>query len=139
MASAGSSGCSGSFACSTAGVVDSTGVSFAPFAPGDAMALAFDVAFRPRGFPNEGIQKDVVANGAYFNRTWMPLIGYQPAFELTNEETRTQYGLGPRPPMPAADAAPRRAAPNCPRRSREPSSRSRPSGARRSRRATSSW
>jgi ABC-type transport system involved in multi-copper enzyme maturation permease subunit len=73
--------------------------------PGDSMQLTFDVAFRPRGFPNSGIQTDVVANGAYFNRTWMPFIGYQPMFELRDDEARARFGLGPRPPMPTAEEA----------------------------------
>ena len=76
-----------------------------PLAPGGSMQLAFDVAFRPRGFPNSGIQTDVVDNGAYFNRTWMPFIGYQPLFELSDDEARERFGLEPRPPMPGAGAA----------------------------------
>jgi hypothetical protein len=71
-----------------------------PLAPGDSVGLVFDVAFRPRGFPNGGIQTDVVANGAYFNRTWLPFIGYQTAFELMDEETRERFGLPPRAPLP---------------------------------------
>jgi ABC-2 type transport system permease protein len=68
--------------------------------PGDSMRLSFDVAFRPHGFPNSGIQTDVVGNGAYFNRTWLPFIGYQPAYELADGEARQRFDLEPRPPMP---------------------------------------
>lgn len=73
--------------------------------PGDAVQLTFDVAFRPRGFPNSGMQTDVVSNGAYFNRSWLPFIGYQPMFELSEAEPRQRFGLGPQPPMPGPDDA----------------------------------
>ena len=71
--------------------------------PGDSMQLSFDVAFRPHGFPNSGIQTAVGGNGAYFNRAWLPFIGYQPAFELTDDKARESVGLGPRPPMAGPD------------------------------------
>ena len=73
--------------------------------PDAAVQLTFDVAFRPRGFPNSGMQTDVVSNGAYFNRSWLPFIGYQPMFELSDAESRRRFGLGPQPPMPGPDDA----------------------------------
>ena len=80
-----------------------------PLEPGDALQLAFDVAFRPRGFTNQPAQTDVVGNGAYFNRSWLPFIGYQAAAELTGAEERARYGLAPQPPLPGpADAGQRR-------------------------------
>ena len=75
-----------------------------PLAPSDSMQLTFDVAYRPRGFPNSDIQRSVVRNGAYFDRRWMPIIGYQPAFELSGDEPRKRFGLGARR-APADDAA----------------------------------
>ena len=59
---------------------------------------------RPRGFPNSGIQTDVVSNGTYFNRSWLPIIGYQPAFELSDDEAAAAL----RPPAAAAPACARR-------------------------------
>ncbi|HET7622200.1 MAG TPA: M1 family aminopeptidase [Gemmatimonadaceae bacterium] len=82
-----------------------------PLEPGDSLQLEFDVSFRPRGFPNDGIQTKVVGNGAVFDRSWLPLIGYQPVNELTGEDARLRFGLGPRPPAPGsgdADATRRR-------------------------------
>lgn len=73
--------------------------------PGDSMQLAFDVAFRPRGFPNSGIQTDVIANGTSFNRMRMPFIGYQPLFELSDQEARERFGLAPRSAMPGPENA----------------------------------
>ncbi len=74
-------------------------------APGDSMRLAFDVGFRSHGFSNSDIQTDIVANGTSFNRMLMPFIGYQPVFELSDEEARARFGLAPRPPMPGPEAA----------------------------------
>ncbi len=74
-------------------------------APGDSLELAFDVAFRPRGFRNSGNQTDVVANGAYFDRRWMPIVGYQPWLELSGDEVRERFGLGPQPARPSPDDA----------------------------------
>jgi ABC-type transport system involved in multi-copper enzyme maturation permease subunit len=77
--------------------------------PGDSLRLAFDVGFQQRGFPNGDIPTEVVANGTSFNRMKMPVIGYQPLFELSDGEARERLGLPPRPPTPgpedAADAA----------------------------------
>jgi ABC-2 type transport system permease protein len=71
--------------------------------PGESLLLLFDVAFRPRGFPNRGIQTEVVENGAYFGRNRLPFIGYQPLFELSDDDTRERYGLERRPPLPGPD------------------------------------
>jgi ABC-2 type transport system permease protein len=69
--------------------------------PGDSLQLTFDVGLRQRGFPNSGLQTDVVRNGTYIDRRRLPMIGYQPAFELTGDATRKRFGLAPQQPMPA--------------------------------------
>jgi ABC-2 type transport system permease protein len=74
-----------------------------PLAPGDSIRLEFDVAYRQRGFPNNRIPRAVVNNGAYFDRRWLPVIGYLPSLEVTDEAMRRRLGLPPRPPMPSAD------------------------------------
>lgn len=76
-----------------------------PLAPGDSLRLEFDVAYRPRGFPNDNVPTAVVRNGAYFDRRWLPIIGYLPSLEVTNAETRRRLGLPPRAPMPSVDDA----------------------------------
>jgi ABC-type transport system involved in multi-copper enzyme maturation permease subunit len=76
-----------------------------PLAPGDSMRLDFDVEYRPRGFPNRGVPTAVVANGAYFDRRWLPIIGYLPSLEETSEEMRRRLGLPPRAPMPSNEDA----------------------------------
>lgn len=70
-----------------------------PLAPGESLQLSFDLAFRPRGFRSRGIQTKVVGNGTYFDRRWLPFIGYQPLFELSDDAARKRFGLGPQPPM----------------------------------------
>jgi hypothetical protein len=72
-----------------------------PLAPGDSLRLSFDLAVRPRGFRSRDIQTAVVGNGSYVDRMWLPFIGYQPGFELSDDEARQRFGLGPRPPMSA--------------------------------------
>jgi hypothetical protein len=74
-------------------------------APGDSLTLSFDVEFRPRGFRDSEIQTDVVGNGAYFDRRWLPFIGYQPALELSADDARKRFGLSPRRPMAPFDDA----------------------------------
>lgn len=77
--------------------------------PGDSLRLSFDLAFRPRGFRSRGIQTAVVGNGTYFDRRWLPFIGYQPRFELTDDAARKRFGLGPQPLIPhPGDAEARR-------------------------------
>jgi hypothetical protein len=51
------------------------------------------------------MQTDVVRNGAYFNRSWLPFVGYQRMFELPDEETRARFGLAARPPLPGPEEA----------------------------------
>jgi hypothetical protein len=73
-----------------------------PLQPGESLHLAFDVGFRPRGFPNSGIPTDVAGNGAYFDARWLPMIGYQPASELGDARARREHGLPPSRPTPLA-------------------------------------
>lgn len=77
-----------------------------PLEPGDAIALTFEVSFRPRGFRNNQLQNDVVRNGTVVNRSWLPVIGYQPVFELPDDEVRRRFGLEPKTaPAPDDDGA----------------------------------
>jgi len=74
-------------------------------APGDSLQLVFDVAFRPHGFPNSDTQTKVYDNGASFDRSWLPAIGYQPVKELAGIDARKRFGLAPQPRTPGADDA----------------------------------
>ncbi len=73
-----------------------------PIAPGDSIAMTFDVAYRPRGFRSNGAPTDVTSNGGYLDRSWYPSIGYQTGRELSGEQERREQQLPPRTPMPSA-------------------------------------
>ncbi|HZF68011.1 MAG TPA: M1 family aminopeptidase, partial [Gemmatirosa sp.] len=79
-------------------------------APGESLAMRFEVAFRPRGFRNSGAPTEVTPNGAYIDRTWLPVLGYQSRRELTDERARREQGLPPRvQPASAGDVEAREA------------------------------
>ena len=46
--------------------------------------MRFHVASAARGFTNRRAGGEVVGNGTYLERSWMPMIGYQPELELTD-------------------------------------------------------
>ena len=72
-----------------------------PLLPGQSAQMRFELAFAPRGFENGGAQSEVVANGTYFNREWMPVIGYQPELELLDRQEREERGLPARNRLPS--------------------------------------
>ncbi len=74
-----------------------------PLQPGDSIRLTFALGFRPRGFRNGEGQTNVAAGASYFDRRWLPFIGYQPVFELTDDATRKRFGLAAHPLMPSRD------------------------------------
>ncbi|AHG92628.1 Peptidase M1 membrane alanine aminopeptidase (plasmid) [Gemmatirosa kalamazoonensis] len=73
-----------------------------PLAPGDSLAMSFEVASHPRGFRNAGAPTAVTPNGAYVDRTWLPALGYLRGRELADERERREHGLPPRTPPPTA-------------------------------------
>ena len=73
-----------------------------PLAPGDSMAMTFALSHRPRGFQNDGAPTDVTPNGSYIEGNWLPVLGYQPGREVTDEQKRRELGLPPRRPAPSA-------------------------------------
>jgi ABC-type transport system involved in multi-copper enzyme maturation permease subunit len=73
-----------------------------PVAPGDSVAMTFEVAFRPHGFRNEGAPTAVTSNGTSFDRTWLPMLGYQARVEVADEQERRELRLPPRVPPPSA-------------------------------------
>jgi ABC-2 type transport system permease protein len=61
--------------------------------PGDSVRLIFDNHVQPRGFPESGVNTSIARNGAYFDRRWMPAIGYQESLELSDEQQRRRHRL----------------------------------------------
>ena len=67
-----------------------------PLQRGDSIRMSFDLRFRKRGFRNSGEPTAMAENGTYFNRLWLPFIGYRASRELTNADVRDEHGLPPR-------------------------------------------
>jgi len=74
-----------------------------PLQPGKAMQLRFHVVHEPRGFTNARAGGEIVGNGTYFGRTWMPMIGYQRELELADDLARKERGLPPRGRLASLD------------------------------------
>ncbi|MDF2776202.1 MAG: Peptidase rane alanine aminopeptidase, partial [Geminicoccaceae bacterium] len=67
-----------------------------PLAPGDSIAMTFELVHRPRGFRNAGAATDVTPNGAYIEGNWLPALAYSPGREVVDEKKRRELGLPPR-------------------------------------------
>ncbi|KAA9325317.1 hypothetical protein F0P96_20155 [Hymenobacter busanensis] len=70
-----------------------------PLQPGDSVQLNFDLRYTNPGFPNRGSSTAVVYNGTFMNSEMLPHIGYQPNWELDDDDTRKEQGLKPKPRM----------------------------------------
>jgi hypothetical protein len=75
-----------------------------PLAPGDSIALDFDVAYLRHGFSNDGPSTSVVENGTFVNSGLLPSIGYSEQSELASDDDRRKHHLEPKERMaPATD------------------------------------
>jgi hypothetical protein len=85
-----------------------------PLAPGDTLGLSFDYAYRPKGFRSRLTNNDVfnwaaidpedriTENGTFIER--IPIsVGYQPDFELEDDDIRQRNGLQPKERMAKVD------------------------------------
>ena len=72
-----------------------------PLAPGDSVAMSFDLAYQKRGFANGSPNTNIVGNGTFLSteNAGLPFIGYQPGGELTDDADRRKQGLAPRARM----------------------------------------
>jgi ABC-type transport system involved in multi-copper enzyme maturation permease subunit len=73
-----------------------------PLAPGDSANLSFDVSYERRGFTNGPPATSLAGNGTWVDRRFLPFIGYQPAFELTDRAAREHFHLATQEPTPPA-------------------------------------
>jgi hypothetical protein len=63
-------------------------------APGDSLRLDFDVELRTHGFANSVENTEVVSNGTFLsNFVFLPVIGYTPAYELSDDDARKRAHL----------------------------------------------
>jgi len=67
-----------------------------PLAPGDSIAMTFDLESRARGFRNNGAATDITPNGAFIQGGWVPSLGYLAGRELIDPDDRRKQGLPPR-------------------------------------------
>ncbi|GAA4371525.1 ABC transporter permease/M1 family aminopeptidase [Hymenobacter koreensis] len=70
-----------------------------PLQPGDSVQLNFDLAYTNPGFKNSGSNTSMVYNGTFVNSLLLPHIGYQPNYELSDDDVRKEQGLQPKPRM----------------------------------------
>lgn len=70
-------------------------------AAGDSVHFRFHTSYVTKGFENEVSNTSIVQNGSFFNTTdFVPEIGYQPNFELSDKNKRKEHGLPERARMP---------------------------------------
>ncbi len=65
----------------------------APLQPGDSAEMVMQVALNYQGFPNEGYQSDIVANGSFLNSGLFPSFGYSPNGEISSNQERRKREL----------------------------------------------
>lgn len=70
-----------------------------PLQPGDSVQLNFDLSYTNPGFQNSGSNTSLVYNGTFINSELLPHIGYQEGAELSDDDTRKEQGLKPKPRM----------------------------------------
>ena len=61
--------------------------------PGDSLRIDFSESYVTKGFKDSGSNTDIVFNGTFFNNSYFPSIGYNPDFELIEDDDRREHGL----------------------------------------------
>ncbi|HEU4851918.1 MAG TPA: M1 family aminopeptidase, partial [Telluria sp.] len=67
-----------------------------PLQPGERMVIEFEIAYKSKGLLGAGLDTPVVQNGTFFSSNYLPHIGYQPTFELSDDRDRKRHGLLPK-------------------------------------------
>lgn len=70
-----------------------------PLVPGASMRFAFHERMAYPGFANEPVGEQFVHNGTFFTNEEFPHFCYDTARQLTDNNQRRKYGLGPAPGM----------------------------------------
>ena len=83
------------------------------FTPAEARMPTMAFIFGSHTISNSDIPRSIAGNGTYFNRRFLPFIGYQTMFELSDSVARQRFGLAPRPPLPGPDDAEARRIADC--------------------------
>lgn len=74
-----------------------------PLKPAESMRMDFNVAYENKGFRDGGDRSEFAYNGTFFDRDYFPVIGYNPQFELSDDDERRDQGLGPAPDLPSPE------------------------------------
>jgi ABC-type transport system involved in multi-copper enzyme maturation permease subunit len=76
-----------------------------PLAPGASMDFGFKMHVAYNGFANEPAGEQVVHNGTFINSFAFPHFCYDKGRELTDNNDRRKYGLGPAERLPSREDA----------------------------------
>lgn len=79
-----------------------------PLLPGDSLEISMSMRYFPEGIENEVSVTSIVDNGSFFNTEILPMIGYQPGYELSDRNDRKEYELPVRERMPKLSDDPAR-------------------------------
>jgi hypothetical protein len=71
-----------------------------PLAPNESIQIFFECGYTNPGFRNEGERAEFAYNGTFFDRSFLPWIGYNSRTEIDNPVRRREQGLGPYEEMP---------------------------------------
>jgi len=72
-----------------------------PLQPGDSMWMDLSVRYLPEGIENEVRLTSIVENGSFFNNAeFLPQVGYQSGYEMSDRNRRRKRGLPLRARMP---------------------------------------
>ena len=63
-----------------------------PLMPGDTADITIYSTIDYKGFPNSGLDRDIIFNGTFYSGG-LPSFGYNPQGELTSDEYRKKYNL----------------------------------------------
>ncbi|MBK7964401.1 MAG: hypothetical protein IPK10_03205 [Bacteroidetes bacterium] len=79
-----------------------------PLRPGDSLLLSMTSSYDATGIENEVSNTTIVQNGSFFNNSdFLPMIGYQPNYELVDKNDRKKKDLTPRNRMPLLSKDPK--------------------------------
>jgi len=64
-----------------------------PLRSGESIDMDFDLSYITTGFKQGGSNTNIVYNGTFFNNTYFPMIGYQEAAEIGDDDKREEQEL----------------------------------------------
>lgn len=77
-----------------------------PVAPGETIAMTFNVGYQSHGFRDGNEKAELAYNGTFFDSSYFPTLGYSQGLELSDPRRRREEHLGPLEEMaPRGDPA----------------------------------